>query len=237
MLLKKGDKSKEIRAFQEFLNTQGESLIADGNFGKLTEHAVKRFQTKHGLDADGKVGPNTLAKAKELGLETPIAETQKPVEPISGGIDTSSKNRLAKVHPELAKRVVATIEALAAKGIEVRVVQGLRTYAEQDALYAQGRTKPGNKVTNARGGYSNHNFGLAADICPFKDGKPDWNDNAGFNAIGAEAKRQALEWGGDWKKFVDKPHVQLHGLTVAQCRAAYNRGGLAEVWKQMDRLM
>ena len=48
---------------------------------------------------------------------------------------------------------------LAAQGVYVRVVQGLRTWTEQDALYAQGRTAPGKVVTNVRGGYSWHCFG------------------------------------------------------------------------------
>ena len=67
------------------------------------------------------------------------------------------------------RRVVAD---LASQGVIVEIVQGLRTFAEQDALYAQGRTGPGAIVTQARGGESNHNYGLAADLCPFTDGKP-----------------------------------------------------------------
>lgn len=222
------------KAFQEFLNTQGEALQVDGNLGPLTTAAIKRFQVKSGLSADGIVGRDTVNAAIALGF---TGFDDNAAETVMNGLDKVSSDRLAKVHPELAKRVVAVIEALMNRGIEVRVVQGLRTYAEQDALYAQGRTKPGKRVTNARGGYSNHNFGLAVDLCPFKDGEPQWDDDAAFNAIGQEAKRQALEWGGDWTKLVDKPHIQLHGLTVAQCRAAYGRGGLKEVWKEIDRLL
>lgn len=145
-------------------------------------------------------------------------------------MNKASQNRLTKVHPRLAKGVTALIEALAAQGHTVEVVQGLRTFEEQDALFAQGRTKPGQVVTQARGGQSNHNYGLAVDLCPFVDGKPQWNDNPGFLRIGAEAAKQGLQWGGDWKKFIDKPHVQLGGLTVAQCSALYKKGGLENVW-------
>ncbi|MGH9930463.1 MAG: M15 family metallopeptidase [Pyrinomonadaceae bacterium] len=145
-------------------------------------------------------------------------------------MNNASQNRLSKVHPKLAKGVTALIEALAAQGLTVEVVQGLRTFAEQDALYAQGRKKPGQIVTNAKGGQSNHNYGLAVDLCPFVNGKPQWNDNAGFLRIGAEAAKQGLEWGGNWKKFIDKPHVQVGGLTLAQCSALYKKGGLANVW-------
>lgn len=149
-------------------------------------------------------------------------------------IDSASESKLSHVHPELAARVRKLVESL---GRDVRVVQGLRTYAEQDKLYAQGRTKPGGKVTNARGGFSNHNFGLAVDLCPFNNGKPDWTDNAGFDAIGRAARAVGLEWGGDWKKLVDKPHCQLPGLTIATCRILYQSGGLAAVWKKASEVI
>lgn len=151
-------------------------------------------------------------------------------------MDASSQKRLAKVHPELAARVTLVIEELAAKGYDVRVVQGLRTYAEQDGLYAQGRTKPGQRVTNARGGYSNHNFGLAADLCPFIDGEPAWDRSDLFDLIGQTAVKHRLDWGGTWKKFVDKPHVELPtGLKVAQCRTLAAKG-LDAVWKRASEL-
>jgi D-alanyl-D-alanine dipeptidase len=145
-------------------------------------------------------------------------------------MNNASQARLAKVHPRLATGATALINALAAQGLVVEVVQGLRTFAEQDALFAQGRTKPGQVVTNAKGGQSNHNYGLAVDLCPFVNGKPQWNDNAAFLRIGAEAVKQGLEWGGNWKKLIDKPHVQLGGLTVAQCSALFKKGGLEKVW-------
>ncbi len=89
-------------------------------------------------------------------------------------------------------------------------------------------------MTNARGGFSNHNFGLAVDLCPFENNQPQWNDDAGFNAIGVAAKHVGLEWGGSWKKLVDKPHVQLPGLSVAQCRILFERGGLQAVWASLS---
>lgn len=112
---------------------------------------------------------------------------------------------------------------------EMRITQGYRSKAEQDALYAQGRTKPGKIVTNAKGGYSLHNFGLAVDFALFtkdgkkvvwdtvkdfdKDGTPDWQE------VVLEAKKLGFEWGGDWKSFKDYPHFQLdNGLTMAQLR-------------------
>jgi peptidoglycan L-alanyl-D-glutamate endopeptidase CwlK len=153
-------------------------------------------------------------------------------------VNTSSENRLKKVHPELASRVREVANALAQGGISIEVVQGLRTIAEQDALFAQGRTKPGLVVTRARGGQSNHNYGLAVDVVPFTNGKPQWDaPNSVWVAIGAEGGKQGLEWGGNWKKFIDKPHLQLGGLSIKQCSTLYRKGGLEAVWAEASRLL
>lgn len=142
--------------------------------------------------------------------------------------------RLAKVHPELAKRMYRIIQSLSTQGITLVVVQGLRTYAEQDAMYAQGRTKPGKRVTNAKGGQSNHNFGLAVDVAPMKAGKIDWNAPLNvWQAIGKAGELEGLEWGGRWKSFVDMPHLQLPGPSVAECHILYTNGGLEAVWKEI----
>jgi len=143
----------------------------------------------------------------------------------------SSEKRLQKLHPALILKLRSVVSDLAAQGITVEIVQGLRTFEEQDALYAQGRTRPGAIVTQARGGESNHNYGLAADLCPFVDGKLAWN--APFQvwaAIGDASARHGLEWGGTWKKFLDKPHVELPSMPVKDCVACFRSGGIEAVW-------
>jgi hypothetical protein len=152
-------------------------------------------------------------------------------------MNAATQKRLSLVHPELARRVTLMITALAARGVIIEVVQGLRTFAEQDALFAQGRTKPGQVVTRARGGRSNHNYKLAADVCPFVNGKPDWNAKpAVWEMIGEEARRAGLEWGGDWKRFTDHPHVQLPvGLSISDCHRLFRQGGLAAVEAEATR--
>jgi peptidoglycan L-alanyl-D-glutamate endopeptidase CwlK len=148
----------------------------------------------------------------------------------------ASEKRLQQIHPALASAVRATVADLARRGIVVEVVQGLRTYKEQDDLYAKGRTTPGPIVTQARGGQSNHNFGLAVDLCPFTNDKPDWNAPMSvWAAIGAAAEAHGLEWGGQWKKFLDKPHVQLPVMTVKECAGCYQAGGLDAVWSTASK--
>lgn len=76
------------------------------------------------------------------------------------------------------------------------------------------------------------------DVVPYSNGKPNWNaPNSIWSAIGAEAEKLGLEWGGDWKRFIDRPHVQLPGLTIKQCYALYQKGGLEAVWATASRLM
>jgi hypothetical protein len=145
---------------------------------------------------------------------------------------TFNEQQLSKVHPELARRVRLVIAQLAADGIALLVHDGLRTFAEQDALYAQGRTVKGRIVTHAKGGQSNHNYGLAVDLVPVLNGRPSWDWPADvWKKLGRAAEAQGLEWGGRWK-MVDMPHVQLHGLSVADCRALYRQGGLSLVWQK-----
>jgi len=114
---------------------------------------------------------------------------------------------------------------------QVKILSCTRTYAEQNALYAIGRTKPGRKVTNARGGYSNHNFGIAWDVGIFVGGayytgKTAAEDRA-YSDLAAHIKNNVsgLAWGGDWRSIVDKPHYQLvAGDDVARCRARLEDG-------------
>jgi len=147
-----------------------------------------------------------------------------------------SLERLSKVHPALAERVKTLASNLLNHNINIEVVQGLRTFEQQNALFAQGRTTPGKRVTNARGGQSNHNYGLAVDVCPFKNGQPDWDDDGAFEIIGSEAKKLDLEWGGDWQRFPDRPHLELGGLTIKECYHLHRQGGLQAVWDRATKL-
>jgi len=132
--------------------------------------------------------------------------------------DKFSNERIARLHPRIREDAAALINAVERElGIRLRVTQGLRTFAEQDALYAQGRTKKGKIVTNARGGQSFHNFGLAIDVCEIRDGKAIWDCD--WARIAPVAKRLGWEWGGDWKSFPDRPHFQkVFGRSTAQLR-------------------
>jgi peptidoglycan L-alanyl-D-glutamate endopeptidase CwlK len=116
-----------------------------------------------------------------------------------------------------------------------RITHTLRTIEEQDALYAQGRTKPGKKVTNAKGGQSYHNFGMAFDICLIVDGKTaswdmeedfDKDHEADWMEVVRIAKKYGWEWGGDFVKFRDNPHFQkTYGYATTKLKAMVKGSG------------
>lgn len=148
--------------------------------------------------------------------------------------DEKTLERIKLLHPKLRDEAFSIYEeivsALNGKAA-CRFAYTLRTFAEQDALYAQGRTKPGSKVTNARGGQSYHNYGLAVDIVLLvdKDGNgtfetASWDTKSDFDGdkkadwqeVVAIFKRYGWEWGGDWK-FVDTPHFQkTYGKSIVE---------------------
>jgi len=112
--------------------------------------------------------------------------------------------------PKVEKLCGVFIEKCRLNGISVIITQTYRTIQEQDALYAQGRTKKGRIVTNARGGQSFHNFRVAFDFVILEKGKPDWNvRNKKWQQAGKIAQSIGLEWGGAWRDFVDLPHCQF----------------------------
>jgi peptidoglycan LD-endopeptidase CwlK len=137
-------------------------------------------------------------------------------------LQRSEKNMGSGMNAIVKKSVLEVIRRAYKEGINAQISHGMRTYAQQNALYAQGRTKSGSKVTNARGGYSNHNFGLAVDyFLTSEDGsKAIWTVNSDWKHVAAIAKSLGFSWGGDWTSFRDYPHLEMTGgLSTAQLRA------------------
>lgn len=138
-----------------------------------------------------------------------------------------------QLHPDLQKKIKQLQDICKKSGITIGISECLRTVAEQDAFYAQGRTKPGIKVTNCKGGtYSSmHQWGVAFDFYLIMDvdgdGKTNddsYNDATGlFEKVGKLGQSIGLEWGGSWKSPVDKPHFQLPywGSTAKKLKEQY----------------
>jgi peptidoglycan LD-endopeptidase CwlK len=148
-------------------------------------------------------------------------------------MDAISLERLSLVHPVLAQRV-KTLAALLS--FSVRVTQGIRTVAQQDALYEQGRSTPGPIVTDAKGTESWHTLGCAVDVVPMDlpDDHPDWDANsASWKRIVALAPTCGLRDGICWK---DEPHLQLAEITETpspELQQIFVDGGVVSVWAEL----
>ncbi|HUH73690.1 MAG TPA: M15 family metallopeptidase, partial [Chitinophagales bacterium] len=133
--------------------------------------------------------------------------------------DDVSDKRIQSLHPAIRMQATSFIKEANenSDGTLIRVAQGYRTYAEQDRLYAQGRTAPGSVVTKAKGGFSNHNFGLAFDIVGITNGKMDYDLD--WESLSKLGKSKGFEWGGDWN-FKDMPHFEnMFGNGLKELRA------------------
>ena len=190
------------------------------------EESIRGVQTKLGVEADGRPGPQTwnAIYRRIVGEPPTVVGTTK-----TG--DERSERNIAMLLPEVQPLARALIQAAAISGITIKVISGTRTYDEQNALYEQGRSKAGRIVTNARGGYSNHNFGIAFDIGVF-EGARYIEESPAYKAVGALGMQLGLEWGGNWKSIQDQPHFQLR---PAWAREISERDMLAELRARRER--
>lgn len=176
-------------------------------------------------DLDGDWGP--LSE----GALTAFKKLTKSCADTYGTFDSRTEANIATLLPKAQRAARQFLVAAKPFKYQVKILSGTRTYAEQAALYAQGRSKSGPRVTNAGPGQSNHNFGIAFDVGIF-DGKTYFT---GRNAAEEKAYTDLrnltkkavpeLDWGGDWKSIKDKPHYELRtGKSTSQVRAALEKG-------------
>lgn len=233
-VLTPGANNKKVKLIQQLLQKLGYKVTVDGDYGKQTRKAVKKFQKKAGLKTDGVVGPKTWRILNEIVAKQeqtkPTSTKVNPIEDESSWLkkktwDKHTDARIKTLHPLVrAKFIQFIIRAEKELKKQLRVTSGLRTIKEQNNLYAQGRSRPGKIVTNAKGGKSYHNFGLAVDIVEIKNGKALWT-NPDWGKISELGKSLGLEWGGDWTSIKDKPHFQLSfGKSTSKLFALYNKG-------------
>ena len=136
--------------------------------------------------------------------------------------DRISIARVEILHPKVKDDFINFInDAEAGLHITLRVAQGVRTIDEQNALYAKGRTAPGPVVTNARGGSSYHNYGLAIDLVRMIDRAADWHFD--YRKLLPYAAKYGLVWGGNFKSIKDEPHFEkTFGLNWRTMLERYN---------------
>lgn len=172
---------------------------------------------------DGLWGPNTDA------ADQAFFARSAAIAAAEGTFDARTERSIATLQCDAqvaARRSLGAIRGALAAGLEARVISGTRTYAQQDALFRQGRFgNPGQIVTRARGGQSWHNFGLAWDIGLFRGGVY-LTDGAPYRPLGPHGKVAGVAWGGDWTGFQDLPHYQFGtaGQTISAARARFEGG-------------
>lgn len=145
-------------------------------------------------------------------------------------VDKPSMDKINKLHPSVrheVKVIVQECNTVLNGRSKVRIAQGYRSFAEQDALYAK---RP--KVTNAKGGQSIHNYGFAVDIVLIIDGKEaswdvktDWDGDkvSDWMECVNVFKKHGWNWGGDWKSFKDMPHFDKVGFGDWRALSKYKR--------------
>ncbi len=126
--------------------------------------------------------------------------------------------------PPVRHRAQAFVDACKQAGIDILITSTYRDLESQATLYAQGRTAPGKRVTNAKPGQSYHNWRVAFDVVPLRDGNPVWSttgaDGKLWEQIGKLGEAVGLEWAGRWTRFREFAHFQFTGgLTLAQLAA------------------
>jgi peptidoglycan L-alanyl-D-glutamate endopeptidase CwlK len=141
-----------------------------------------------------------------------------------GRFDSMTERHARTLQPKAQKFARIFMGRLRDAGIEARIISGTRTYAQQEALYAKGRTMPGRRVTNARGGHSNHNFGIAWDIGIFDHGAY-LGESPLYDRAAEAGLVPGIEWGGHWRTFKDRPHYQLGvNSQLALIRGSFEQG-------------
>lgn len=182
----------------------------------------QRFLKSAGLysgSIDGIWGP--LTGAADMAFLTASESAAEEI----GRFDPRTEGHLATLQVPAQRAARESLKRIKNAGFQVKIISGTRSFAEQNALFKKGRFgNPGPIVTNARGGFSNHNFGIAWDIGLF-DGGAYLTSTPPYEAAALSGKADELVWGGDWQSFKDTPHYQLKtGLKISQVRQRFEEG-------------
>jgi peptidoglycan L-alanyl-D-glutamate endopeptidase CwlK len=202
------DNEATVQVLQTRCRQRGHALKIDGHGGTETRRALDAVLPDLAVQPAPAEKPSLAANAG--------GRTKRTLE------NLASLNRKARAR--LEPFLLAAEELLRVDEVTVEVISGLRSWQQQAALYAQGRTRPGRIVTKARPGSSWHNYGLAMDLGLFQRGR--YLDETSpavaarlYARLGSLAASLGIEWAGNWRSFPEGPHFQwTDGLTLAEAR-------------------
>ncbi|MES2936333.1 MAG: M15 family metallopeptidase [Pseudomonadota bacterium] len=215
-------------------NAQHELAVADRAKKEAEAQAAKaRSDTESALQVRMKAEAATQAASAQLaravqdrteiesriaGLKSELVQAESRLQASQVAREGLQKQVLLGLKDSAAKLAEKLLQRAKERGLDARLLSGYRSEADQERLYAQGRTQPGQIVTNAR--RSVHNTGLAFDVGIFQQGRLSGNSRD-YETLGALGKELGLIWGGDWHPIVDTPHFEtrdaqqaLRSLTV-----------------------
>jgi peptidoglycan LD-endopeptidase CwlK len=190
------------------------------------EEMIAAVQQAVGVSVDGRAGTETWGAIYAALVKKKI-DGQPPAQALAA-VDDRSERTIATLLPQVQPMARALVAESCRRQYPHQNHQRLAHLCRAGRAVRTGRTKPGKVVTNARGGYSNHNFGIAFDIGVF-EGSRYLPDDPKYKAVGALGIDLGLEWGGNWKGFTDQPHYQLRPLWAVGMR---ERDTLAELRKR-----
>ena len=143
-------------------------------------------------------------------------------------MDINSENKLLTLHPAIRSKAIAAYRTACANtpaNVHPSITETTRSFERSNELYAQGRTKPGKKVTNAKAGQSYHNFSLAIDFVNQVNGIPKWEVDDNWMIVVKAFKDAGFVWGGDFHSIPDAPHFEMtFGLNWRELLKRYNAG-------------
>jgi peptidoglycan L-alanyl-D-glutamate endopeptidase CwlK len=199
----------DVLVVQRLLRSKGyDTGGVDGQCGPKSLSAIRAFQATFMARPDGRVDPGGSTWRRLLAHDGP-APGPALLSWTGDSARWPEEKKLQSMHPQLREKVQATLAALKQRGFQPKVFYGWRSVAVQLRLYEEGNSKVRFSFHNAqrRDGTPNS---YAADIV---DVRYAWSAAAGtsgfWTALGEEAKKQGLYWGGDWASFRDWAHVQL----------------------------
>ncbi|WP_233702144.1 M15 family metallopeptidase [Iodobacter ciconiae] len=181
-----------------------------------SRHAIAPFSPKEYSQVAHIQGTFTEAKLEPPPALPPEVFISAAAAAARPGLATANRD-WGQLDPQFVQTVLQIMKKMAERGYPMALLEGYRSPERQDDLISKA-----NVVTKAKGGQSKHQYGLAVDLAPMKDGKIIISERdtwafAAYQALGEEAVAAGLTWGGVWS-FKDYGHIEKAGSLAAILR-------------------
>jgi D-alanyl-D-alanine carboxypeptidase len=188
----------------------GKSVLGQSNYLEILDDQTLRFDTTYWVNYSNVAAFDSLLAWKEWRVVVNFTFDR----------DRGNMPMIADVHalhPYFRDKINALIQNCKKKGITLVVVESFRTRAKQAEYFGMGK-----KYTRSIGGRSKHQYGLACDLVPIVNGKPEWDNKVLWRKIGVEGEKLGLRWGGRWRVPYDPAHFEwTDGATTADLASGY----------------